>query len=45
VDPEILAESGMPDMSKLLPILFSPGEQRYYGVGTPIGSAFDVGKA
>lgn len=44
VDQTMLCESGLPDMGKLLPILFSPGEQRYYGLGKPIGPAFEMGK-
>jgi hypothetical protein len=34
----------MPDMLKVLPILFSPGNQVYYGVGERLGKAFSVGR-
>jgi flavin reductase (DIM6/NTAB) family NADH-FMN oxidoreductase RutF len=43
-DEEVLDADGFPDMLKLLPILFSPGNRFYYGVGAPLGLAFSVGK-
>jgi flavin reductase (DIM6/NTAB) family NADH-FMN oxidoreductase RutF len=44
VDGEVLDGAGLPDLAKILPIIFSPGNQLYYGVGAPIGQAFAVGK-
>ena len=43
-DDEVLDGSGMPDILKILPIIFSPGNQVYYGVGASLGEAFVVGK-
>jgi flavin reductase (DIM6/NTAB) family NADH-FMN oxidoreductase RutF len=43
-DEEVLDESGMPDILKVLPIIFSPGNRVYYGVGASLGQAFDIGK-
>ena len=43
-DEEVLDEAGMPDILKVLPIIFSPGSQVYYGVGASLGHAFAVGK-
>jgi flavin reductase (DIM6/NTAB) family NADH-FMN oxidoreductase RutF len=43
-DEEVLDAAGMPDMKKVLPILFSPGNRAYYGVGSSLGHAFAVGK-
>jgi flavin reductase (DIM6/NTAB) family NADH-FMN oxidoreductase RutF len=43
-DEEVLDVAGMPDILKVLPIIFSPGNRVYYGVGASLGHAFAVGK-
>lgn len=43
-DEQVLDDAGMPDMQKVLPILFSPGNRVYYGVGNLLGKAFSIGK-
>lgn len=43
-DEAVLDEAGVPDILKVLPILFSPGNRTYYGVGESLGLAFAVGK-
>jgi flavin reductase (DIM6/NTAB) family NADH-FMN oxidoreductase RutF len=43
-DEAVLDADGMPDISKLQPIIFSPGSRQYHGVGAPLGRAFAVGK-
>jgi len=43
-DDEVLSESGMPDIEKIRPIIFSPGERTYHGVGVFLGPAFSTGK-
>jgi hypothetical protein len=43
-DEEILDSAGMPDIQKVLPIVFSPGNRSYYGIGGSLGHAFKVGK-
>jgi flavin reductase (DIM6/NTAB) family NADH-FMN oxidoreductase RutF len=43
-DVETLDATGMPDILKVLPIIFSPGNREYHGVGAPLGHAFAVGK-
>ena len=43
-DEEVLDAAGMPDIRKVLPILLSPGNRVYYGVGDSLGHAFAVGK-
>lgn len=43
-DESVLDVKGMPDMLKVQPILFSPGDWSYYGVGPSVGRAFAVGK-
>jgi flavin reductase (DIM6/NTAB) family NADH-FMN oxidoreductase RutF len=43
-EESVLGSDGAPDMAKIRPILFSPGDRRYYGVGPSLGLAFAVGK-
>lgn len=43
-DDSVLDSSGIPEMEKVQPILFSPGNRSYYGVGAPLGQAFEIGK-
>jgi flavin reductase (DIM6/NTAB) family NADH-FMN oxidoreductase RutF len=43
-EESVLGPSGAPDLAKIRPILFSPGDRRYYGVGPSLGLAFAVGK-
>ncbi len=43
-DESVLGANGAPDIAKIRPILFSPGDRGYYGVGGPLGLAFAVGK-
>ena len=43
-DEAVLDAAGMPDILKVLPIIFSPGNRVYYGVGDSLGHAFAVGK-
>ena len=41
---EALDVAGTPDILKVLPLIFSPGNREYYGVGSALGHAFAVGK-
>ncbi|MBN1852643.1 MAG: flavin reductase family protein [Pirellulales bacterium] len=43
-EAEMLDATGMPDIQKILPIVFSPGNRVYYGVGASLGHAFEIGK-
>jgi flavin reductase (DIM6/NTAB) family NADH-FMN oxidoreductase RutF len=43
-DEAVLDAAGMPDILKVLPIVFSPGNRLYYGIGASLGHAFAVGK-
>ena len=43
-DEEVLDAAGMPDILKVMPIVFSPGNRVYYGIGASLGHAFAVGK-
>ena len=44
VDEEAAGEKGCPRVLAVQPIVFSAGEQSYYGVGERIGSAFEIGR-
>jgi flavin reductase (DIM6/NTAB) family NADH-FMN oxidoreductase RutF len=43
-DEAVLDASGVPDLSKLLPIAFAPELQAYFGLGRFLGKAFSIGK-
>jgi flavin reductase (DIM6/NTAB) family NADH-FMN oxidoreductase RutF len=40
----VLDPRGMPDIEKVRPVVFSPGNRWYYGVGRALGQAFSIGK-
>jgi flavin reductase (DIM6/NTAB) family NADH-FMN oxidoreductase RutF len=42
-EKDVLGRNGLPDIEKLRPFLYAPGEQRYYGVGKCLGKAFLIG--
>lgn len=37
-------EKGLPDIDKVMPFLFAPGNRTYHGIGKPLGKAFSIGK-
>jgi flavin reductase (DIM6/NTAB) family NADH-FMN oxidoreductase RutF len=43
-DEEVLNVAGLPDILKVLPILYSSGDRTYFGVGEPLGRAYTIGK-
>jgi len=43
-DESALAEDGGLDIERVRPILYAPGNQAYYAVGTRVGEAFTVGR-
>jgi len=43
-DEEVLDPSGVPDLSKLLPITFAPESHAYFALGRFLGKAFSIGK-
>jgi hypothetical protein len=44
-DPSVLTENGLPDITKVKPIIFDPSNRRYFGMGSCLGKAFSIGKA
>ena len=43
-DPSILGANGLPDVTKLKPFIFAPGNADFYGIGPSIGSMMELGK-
>jgi flavin reductase (DIM6/NTAB) family NADH-FMN oxidoreductase RutF len=43
-DEVVLGEGGVPDLERLLPIVFAPAVKAYYGIGRRLGKAFSIGK-
>ena len=44
VDDSVLGREGHPEIEKVRPIMFSPGDHMYHGVGASLGHAFAIGK-
>ncbi len=43
-DETVLDAAGTPDILKILPIIFSPGNRLYYVIGASLGHAFEVSR-
>lgn len=43
-DPSVLNENGLPDIERVKPIIYEPGNRRYYSIGSCVGQAFSIGK-
>ncbi|MFH1130292.1 MAG: flavin reductase family protein [Pseudomonadota bacterium] len=43
-DETILGENGLPDIQKVMPLIYSSSDKGYYGVGKRVADAFLVGK-
>lgn len=43
-DDDVLDDAGIPDILKVLPLVFSPGNHVYYGIEASLGHAFAVGE-
>ena len=43
-DESVLGEEGLPDINKVLPVLFAPEIRTYHGIGKTLGKAFSMGK-
>ena len=44
-DKAVIGAGNHPEIEKVRPIIFSPGNQAYYSVGPFLGHAFAIGKA
>jgi len=43
-DSSVLNENGLPDIERVKPIIYEPGNNRYYQIGSCLGHAFAIGK-
>jgi flavin reductase (DIM6/NTAB) family NADH-FMN oxidoreductase RutF len=43
-DESVLDDKGVPDISKVKPIIFAPEIRGYYGIGEYLGQAFSIGR-
>ena len=43
-DDSVLGDEGLPDINKVLPVLFAPEVRTYHGIGKTLGKAFSMGK-
>ncbi|UCD57226.1 MAG: flavin reductase family protein [Candidatus Hydrogenedentota bacterium] len=43
-EESVLDESGLPDIEKVRPILYSPEIRNYHGIGESLGKAFSIGR-
>lgn len=43
-DTDVLDVNGLPDPAKVLPLVYSPTNRTYYGLGAVVGKGFDIGK-
>ena len=43
-DKAILSETGVPDVEKLKPFVFTPGSSKFYGIGQPLGNVSALAK-
>jgi len=44
-DETVLGDDGLPQIEKIKPLIFSPSNPSYYGIGEYLGKAFSLGKA
>ena len=44
-DASVLDESGIPEITKVKPILYAPETRIYHGIGEFVGKAFSIGKS
>jgi flavin reductase (DIM6/NTAB) family NADH-FMN oxidoreductase RutF len=43
-EDNVLGADGMPDILKVKPLVFDPGQRGYYGIGSYLGQAFTLGQ-
>jgi flavin reductase (DIM6/NTAB) family NADH-FMN oxidoreductase RutF len=44
VEESMLGQDGLPDMMKVLPVIYAPEKRTYHSVGKYLGEAFSIGK-
>ena len=43
-DESVLGEGGFPDIDKIRPFIFAPGEETYHSIGQFLGKAYSMGR-
>jgi flavin reductase (DIM6/NTAB) family NADH-FMN oxidoreductase RutF len=43
-DESVLDEQGAPDIARIQPLIYAPGNRAYFGVGEFVGQAFSIGR-
>ena len=43
-DESVLDDKGAPDIARIQPLIFAPGNRAYFGVGEYVGPAFSIGR-
>jgi len=43
-DERVLDDEGAPDIARIQPLIFAPGNRAYFGVGEFLGDAFSIGR-
>ncbi|HEY3307353.1 MAG TPA: flavin reductase family protein [Desulfuromonadaceae bacterium] len=43
-DQSVLGDDGLPDITKIKPLIYDTGHKGYHGVGPVLGQAFSIGK-
>lgn len=43
-EENVLDDNGAPDAKKVLPLVYSPADRNYFGMGAVVGKGFDVGR-
>lgn len=43
-EEDVLDVNGVPDAAKVLPLVYSPANRTYYGLGAVVGKGFDIGR-
>ena len=43
-DDNLLTDKGLPDIAKINPLIYAPGQSSYFGIGEFVGNAFALGK-
>ena len=44
-DENVMGDNGLPDITKVKPLIFAPEARTYHGVGDHLGNAFEIGKS
>ena len=43
-EEDVLDDKGFPDPAKVMPLVYNPSNRAYYGLGTVVGKAYEIGR-